>query len=245
LLSYPDEHLLVRRDQPKYLNLILAVTFLHQLQRPMQNDAELGDYLETTLDDIAIANELAHQLFGHSLDDLSQPGRELLRLITDYMAGQRGNATGPKVGAGSAMAGGAATFNRRELREAFKWGDTRLRTHLDELVEMEYVVPLSGRFGQTYQYRLVYEPEQHAEGGRFLAGLKSVEQLRKEANLAGVLTNLAPQNGHLAPTSQVAKREVQKRENPRQSNALLTSTPNLAPFSRGHIPKTQNNGVRP
>jgi len=239
LLSYPDEHLLVRRDQPKYLNLILAVTFLHQLQRPMQNDAELGDYIETTLDDIAIANEVAHQLFGHSLDDLSQPGRELLRLIADYMAQKGGSATGK-------MASGATTtFNRRELREAFKWGDTRLRTHLDELVEMEYVVPLSGRFGQTYQYRLVYEPEQHAEGGRFLAGLKSVEQLRKEANLAGVLTNLAPQNGHLAPTSQVPKREVQKRENPRQSNGLLTSPPNLAPFSRGHIPKTQNNGVRP
>jgi DNA primase catalytic core len=233
LLSYPDESLLVRRDQPKYLNLILAVTFLHQLQRPVQNDAELGDYIETTLDDIAIANEVAHELFGHSLDDLSQPGRELLELTHRHVRRQA-TAKNPDV-----------TFNRRELREAFKWGDTRLRTHLDELVEMEYVVPLSGRFGQRYQYRLVYEPEQHAEGGRFLAGLKSVEQLRKEANLAGVLTNLAPQNGHLAPTSQVPKREVQKRENPRQSNGLLTSTPNLAPFSRGQIPKTQINGVRP
>jgi hypothetical protein len=110
---------------------------------------------------------------------------------------------------------------------------------------MEYVVPLSGRFGQRYQYRLTYEPEQHAENGRFLTGIKSVEQLRKEANLAGVLGNLAPQNGHLAPTSQVAKREVQKRGTPRQSNGLLTSPPNLAPFSRGRMPKTQINGVRP
>ena len=76
-LDYPDEHLLVRRDQPKYLNLILAVTFLYQLQRPVHNDAALGDYIETTLDDIAIANDLAHQLFGYSLDDLSRPGREL------------------------------------------------------------------------------------------------------------------------------------------------------------------------
>ena len=233
LLSYPDESLLVRRDQPKYLNLILAVTFLHQLQRPVQNDAELGDYIETTLDDIAITNEVAHQLFGHSLDDLSQPGRELLELTHRHVRRQA-TAKNPDV-----------TFTRRELREAFKWGDTRLRTHLDELVEMEYVVPLSGRFGQRYQYRLAYEPEQHEENGRFLTGIKSVEQLRKEANLAGVLGNLAPQNGHLAPTSQVAKREVQKRGNPRQYNGLLTSPPNLAPFSRGQIPKTQNNGVRP
>ena len=205
LLSYPDESLLVRRDHPKYLNLILAVTFLYQLQRPVQHDAELGDYIETTLDDVAIANDLAHQLFGYSLDDLSRPGRELLRLIAEYVAKKAGNGAMDKV-----------NFNRRELREAFKWGDTRLRTHLEELVEMEYVVPLSGRFGQTYQYRLVYEPTD--EPGRFLSGLKSVEQLRKAANLAGVLTHLAPQKGNLAPTSQVPIREVKNGRKPRQSN---------------------------
>ena len=136
------------------------------------------------------------ELFGHSLDDLSRPSRELLELTHQYVRRQA-----------AAKKTDDVTFNRRELREAFKWGDTRLRTHLDELVEMEYVVPLSGRFGQTYQYRLVYEPTD--EPGRFLSGLKSVEQLRKAANLAGVLTHLAPQNGHLAPTSQVEKREVQ------------------------------------
>jgi DNA primase catalytic core len=230
LLDYPAEHLLVRRDHPKYLNLILAVTFLYQLQRPVHHDAELGDYLETTLDDIAIANDLAHQLFGHSLDDLSRPGRELLRLTADYIAKKTNGASG------SATGHNAPTFNRRELREAFKWGDTRLRTHLDELVEMEYLVPLSGRFGQTYQYRLLYTPTD--EPGRFLAGLKSVEQLRKEANLAGILPNLAPRNGHLAPTSQAPKREVQKRGNARQHDGLLTPVPNLALFSGEQIPET-------
>lgn len=125
------------------------------------------------------------------------------------------------------------SFNRRELREAFKWGDTRLRIHLEELVEMEYVVPLSGRFGQTYQYRLLYTPTD--EPGRFLAGLKSVEQLRQEANLAGVLPNLAPQNGHLAPTSQVQRCEVQNAVLPNKDRASVTSSPNLAPFAGEHI----------
>jgi DNA primase catalytic core len=253
LLDYPDESLLVRRDQPKYLNLILAVTFLYQLQRPVHNDAELGDYIETTLDDIAIANELAHELFGHSLDDLSRPGRELLRLIAEYVAN--------KTDKNNKMAGGAATtFNRRELREAFKWGDTRLRTHLEELVEMEYVVPLSGRFGQTYQYRLVLADGHHAAlegGGRFLSGLKSVEQLRREAqlinpvagaartNLAGVFGHLAPQKGNLAPTSQVPIREVQNTKAVNGHKRFMKPADNLAPFSRGHIPETQRNGGRP
>jgi DNA primase catalytic core len=230
LLGYPDEHLLTRRDHPKYLNLILAVTFLYQLQRPVHSDAELGEYIETTLDDIAIANDLAHQLFGHSLDDLSRPSRELLRLIVDHAARK------PEKKASG------ATFNRRELREAFKWGDTRLRTHLDELVEMEYLTVLSGRFGQSYQYRLCHVPTE--EPGRFLAGLKSVEQVRKEANLAGVLTHLAPQNGHLAPTSQVEKREVQTVANPCEQRGQAAPVPNLAPFSGERVPEKHPNGGR-
>jgi DNA primase catalytic core len=222
-LSYPDEQLLVRRDHPKYLHLILAVTFLHQLQRPVKHDAVCGDYIETTLDDIAIANDLGHQLFGHSLDDLSRPSRELLQQISDYVAKKAGGGSVDKV-----------SFNRRELREAFQWGDTRLRIHLEELVEMEYVVPLSGRFGQTYQYRLLYAPTD--EPGRFLAGLKSVEQLRQEANLA-------PQNTHLAPTSQVEKCEVQNAV-PTNNDRTLTNRPaNLAPFPGGHIGKPRINGA--
>ena len=261
LLSYPDDRMLVRRDHPKYLHLILAVTFLHQLQRPVKHDECIGDYIETTLDDVAIANDIAHRLFGHSLDDLSQPGRDLLELICDYAASagaQSGKAAREKVGAGSTLAGGAATFTRRELREAFKWGDTRLRTHLDELVQMEYITPLSGRFGQTFRYQLVLA-DGHlaslAESGRFLPGLKTVEQLRREAALAGILPggpcgthlapqngNLAGQNGHLAPTSQVAKREVLDEANPHEHRAKPLSGQNLAPVGGKPVSKNAVNG---
>jgi DNA primase len=233
LLTYPDDSLLVRRDHPKYLNLILAVTFLYQLQRPVHDDPELGEYIETTLDDIAITNELAHQLFGHSLDDLSRPGRELLRLTYQYVARRAGGKHAEHV-----------SFNRRELREAFKWGDTRLRTHLDELIEMEYVLPLSGRNGQTYQYRLLYEPEQHEQGGKFLAGIKSVEQVRREANLAGILPHPAGKNGHLAPTLQAEKRGVENTANADEQRALPLSPANLAPFLGEPIPETQTNGAK-
>jgi DNA primase catalytic core len=219
-LTYPDDRLLVRRDHPKYLHLILAVTFLHQLQRPVKRDEAVGEYIETTLADVAAANDIAHELFGHSLDDLSRPSRQLLELIYDYTQRQaRERKTGQ------------VSFTRRELREAFKWGDTRLRTHLDELAQMEYLLPLAGRFGQTFQYRLLYDPAQEDESGRFLAGLKSVEQLRQEANLAGVLSDLAPRNGHLAPTSQVAIREVLTGKNPHGQREKPASARNLAPVS--------------
>jgi DNA primase catalytic core len=193
LLGYGDERLTTRRDQPKYLNLILAVAFMHQLQRPVKNHPVLGDYIEATLDDIAIANDLAAELFGASLDDLSPPGRQLAELMTGYVATQ-------------AAARGTdwrkIDFARRELREAIKWTDARLRLHLDELIRCEYLAPLCGANGSAYRYRLAMSPEQILSGARCAPGIKSVEQLRKEANLAGLAPDLAGQNGHLAATSQ-------------------------------------------
>jgi DNA primase catalytic core len=200
LLSYGDDRLAFRRDHPKYLNLILAVTFLHQMQRPRKHDAELGDYIETTLDDIAIANDLAHELFGQSLDDLSIPSREALERITEYVE-RRGKETAGEDGR-------PVEFSRRELREVFGWSDTRLRVYLHELVEMEYLAPVSGRNGLRYSYRLM-------GGGapcrRRVPGLKDVETLRQEAHLAGIGCHPAAGNGHPAATSPVTSGEVVTR----------------------------------
>jgi FtsZ-binding cell division protein ZapB len=200
LLGYSDERLTTRRDQPKYLNLILAVAFLHQLQRPVKTHPVLGEYIEATLDDIAIANDLAADLFGASLDDLSPPGRQLAELMTGYVAAQA---------AAKQTDWRKIDFARRELREAIKWTDARLRLHLDELIRCEYLQPLCGASGSAYRYRLAVSPEQIRSGSRCAPGIKSVEQLRKEANLAGLAPNLAAQNhhlagqnGHLATTSQ-------------------------------------------
>jgi DNA primase catalytic core len=230
LLSYGDDRLAFRRDHPKYLNLILAVTFLHQMQRPRKHDPELGDYIETSLDDIGIANELAHQLFGQSQDDLSFPSRQLLRLVGDYVSRRAVELkTEP----------GKVEFTRRELREAIKWTEARLRLHLGELMRLEYVGAVSGRFGQRFCHRLLVDPDEADMGGRFVPGLKPVEQLGKDAqsvgrngpfvpNLASVLPNLASQKGNLATTSQVESCEVEKPADADQHRANGNHVPNLA-----------------
>jgi DNA primase catalytic core len=174
LLAYGDDRLVFRRDHPKYLHLILAVTFLHQWQRPMKRDPVTGqDYIETTLGDIAIANDLALELFGTSLDDLSQPGRELLERTAAYVRAKAARTKQPLE---------KIEFCRRELREALGWSEYQLRTHLAELVELEYVVPLGGRFGAVFTYRLLED----GSAGRFVPGLKPVEQLRREAETLGI-----------------------------------------------------------
>jgi len=225
LLSYGDDRLALRRDHPKYLNLILAVTFLHQMQRPRKHDPELGDYIETTLDDIAIANELAHALFGQSLDDLSFPSRQLLGLIRDYVQ-QRAAET--------KTAPAEIEWTRRELREAIKWTEARLRLHLAELMRLEYVGATRGRFGQRYAHRLLLGANEIELDASFVAGLKSVEQLEKEASClfgGSKPRNLASRNGHLAGTSQVESCEVLSPSHEGNGH----ETPNLAANGGRHI----------
>jgi DNA primase len=192
LLRYgEDGRLLFRRDHPKYLQLILVVTFLHQMQRDVKHDEEIGDYIETTLDDIAIANDLGAELFGQSLDDLSAPSRDLLRLIRAHVQEM---ATLAKI------APEKIEFSRRELLRATGWSYYQLRVHLAELAEHEYIAPMSGRFGQRFVYRLLTL----AEETRLTPGLKTVEQLRREAK------TLRPCDGseNLAKTLRGKRRKV-------------------------------------
>jgi hypothetical protein len=97
--------------------------------------------------------------------------------VFDYVTGQAAHQK---------AAPETVTFSRRELREALKWSEYQLRTHLDELAQLEYVLPLSGRQGQPFRYRLLYDG-QGESGDRFLSGLKSVEQLGQEAAKLGII----------------------------------------------------------
>ncbi|MEK7706712.1 MAG: hypothetical protein AAB380_01795, partial [Verrucomicrobiota bacterium] len=248
LLNYGDERMLFRRDNPKYQRLILAVTFLRQMQRAVQRDAETGvEYIETTLADIATANELARALFGGSVDDLAPPSRDLLERISDHVQRRAAELKieAPRV-----------EFHRRELREALKLGEAQLRRYLQPLVELGYLVPVAGRFGQPFCYRLLYDRER--EGGRFVPGLKDVEQIRLEAVKIGLLppdssakTEENPQTSSLkmAPrhekTNLVTTSSVDFDEVPEgifhRGNG--SSPANLVTFSGNHIPGKKVNGA--
>lgn len=178
LLTYLDDRLLVRREHPKYMNLIAAITFLHQYQRPVKTakkEKEIIEYVETTLEDIERASEIAHQVLGRSLDELSDGSRTLLtgshRLVVE-----KAKETGRRKE--------SVEFSRRELRKFLNWSDFRLRSHLNQLVEMEYLVPISGRRGEPYRYRIFYNGE-GLDGRKFLPGLINSEELRERVKKAG------------------------------------------------------------
>jgi hypothetical protein len=68
----------------KYLTLIRTIALLHQHQRERKTVVHNGatvEYIEVTKDDIALANKLAHEVLGRSLDELPPQTRRLLTLI--------------------------------------------------------------------------------------------------------------------------------------------------------------------
>jgi hypothetical protein len=167
-LTYSDDRLQSRRDQPKYLNLIGAVAFLRQMQkRPLTHNGR--DYVEVDESDLALANELAAEILGKSLDDLNAVSRDLLLQIERMVEQRIEQDTDPETGAKPRRADVA--FTRRDIREYTGWPHARVKRYIEQLVEMEYLVLESGRRGFLYRYRLLYDG-QGKEGERFVAGLR-------------------------------------------------------------------------
>jgi DNA primase catalytic core len=175
LLTASEDRLLMRREQPKYLHLILVVTLLYQMQRPLKHHELLGSYIETTLEDIALAHELALGVWGQALDELARPSRDLLGVIHRYVEGR---ATREQSNAAE------VAFTRRDVREFSGWSDYQIKTHVQQLEDLEYLIPLSGRRGQQFTYRLAWNGEE----SRFVPGLVSLDELRRRAALVGLAT---------------------------------------------------------
>jgi hypothetical protein len=149
-LTFPDQTTRLRRDHEKYLTLIDTITFIHQHQRPVktaQRGAQAIEYIEVTLSDIELANRIAHDVLGRSLDELPPQTRRLLKLIDGYVSTE---SERQKVKRNDLR------FSRRQLREAITWGDTQLRMHLERLVDLEYVLTSRCGAGGKYVYELVY-----------------------------------------------------------------------------------------
>lgn len=168
-LTFTADRTRTRRDHEKYLTLIEAVTLLHQHQRPLEDDPEAGPHIKTTLEDIAVANRLAPEVLGRSLDELPPQTR---RLLEDIKAMVAETCEARKIDQDKCR------FTRREVRERTRWSETQIRLHLQRLEELEYIQRRHGRHGISCVYELMIdcrEPEGIAH-----VGLLDLGQLRRK-----------------------------------------------------------------
>lgn len=162
-LTFLSDKTRTRRDHMKYLTLIQSIALLHQYQREVKTVSHRGqviEYIEVERSDIVLANRLAHEILGRTLDEMPPQTRKLLLLIQGWVktSGQ------PKA---------EYHFTRKQLRDAVQWGDTQLKIHLARLVELEYL--LLHKRGLTFCYELLFDGDAQADNAH-LCGLIDVPE---------------------------------------------------------------------
>lgn len=173
-LTFPIQSIQARRDQKKYLSLIKAIAYLRQYQRTIKTDTvgrKTFRYVEVELDDIKIANKLAIEVLGRSLDELSEPSWQLLTMIREYVL-EKSNEHGvdPR----------EYQFTRRDIREYANWPDHQVKRYIKQLIDLEYLYVVKGNKGQAYIYELRYGDEVKP-GKKFLACLADVDEIKKKS----------------------------------------------------------------
>jgi DNA primase len=152
-LTFLSDKTRMRRDHEKYLALIDAIALLHQRQREVKRESYhdvVIEYVEVSVADIALANALAHEVLGRTLDELPPQTRKLLHLITAWVRSEA-----PRHGCTPAE----LRFTRKQVREATGWGNTQLKVHLGRLEDMEYLGVHRQAFGKGIAYELRFDGE--------------------------------------------------------------------------------------
>jgi DNA primase len=171
-LTFLSDKTRTRRDHEKYLALIDAITLLHQYQREIkrvEHDGAVIEYIEVTLDDIELANHLAHEVLGRTLDELPPQTRKLLKLIGEMV--ERDCAQ-------SKTKSSEYRFTRKQVRDFCGWSDNQLKVHCVRLEEMEYLLTFKGKRGHSIEYELLFDGDAEIEK-QHLMGLIDTDKLKK------------------------------------------------------------------
>jgi DNA primase catalytic core len=201
-LTFLDDKTRMRRDHEKYLGLIDAIALLHQYQRNIVKDTydgETCEYVQVAIDDIELANRLAHDVLGRTLDELPPQTRRLLELMTDMVQ---------EACKKEQIEQSAYRFTRKQVRHACGWTDFQVKKHMMRLEDLEYVLVHSGGRGKSMVYELLYNGEGQDDTS-FLMGLIDVKKLRyddqKEPLKANKEPSSSPQRAPKVPPSSPSK----------------------------------------
>ena len=128
--------------------------------RQVEHRGQMLAYIEVTKADIALANQLAHEILGRTLDELPPQPRRLLSLLQSWVS-ERCAEQGIKQG--------EFRFTRRQVRELTRWGDTQLKIYFARLVELEYLLAHGNGRRTACEYELLYDGS--GDGQAHLMGL--------------------------------------------------------------------------
>ena len=192
-LTFLDDRTRTRRDHEKYLTLIDTIALLHQHQRNVCSATVNGavvEYIEASLADIELANRLAHEVLGVSLDELPPQTRRVLASVRELVHARMTELGLPRR---------EVRFARGELRSATRASDTQLKVHLARLAEMEYLLIHRALRGQGYVYELLYDGD--AQASAHLSGLIDTTALQSHSDAQSYDARRSALNGEQSASS--------------------------------------------
>ncbi len=173
-LTFLADKTRTRRDHEKYLTLIDSIALLHQYQREIKTLGTL-EYIEVTTADIALANRLAHEVLGKTLDELPPQTRKLLKEIQTWVV-QSCKVDG--------IEQRDFRFTRKQLRDVTGWGNTQLKVHVARLEDMEFLAMHSVPRSKAIAYELLFDGSAD-NNNPHLMGLLDANYLQKNDNQFG------------------------------------------------------------
>jgi len=137
----------------KYMNLIKTVALLRQYQKEIKegNDGVRNfEYIEVDKKDIEIANKIANKIFPQALSEVTPQTDKFLKLVYAMVKRIVDETQKDQLD---------IVISRRQMREYTGWSDYQVRKHIDELSQLEYLVPVGGQRGKRFTYILVWDPD--------------------------------------------------------------------------------------
>ncbi len=175
-LRIPTQCFKPLRTHDHYLQFIETVTWYHQYQREEKANEETGEiYIETTLDDIAIANQLMKEVLLTKSDELPQSLRQFFEQMKSWL-----------------QAKGQTTFYVKDLRSHFRLYPMKANRHVRTLEQYGYLKKIGGNRKQGYEYEVAnWQDYEQLQNGlnvldQLLERLKKVEKQGKSSKKASI-----------------------------------------------------------
>jgi hypothetical protein len=128
-----------RRTNAHYLQFIEAVTFYHQHQRESQFDIHTGEeYIESTLEDIKVANDLIKEILLRKSDPLNGATRNYLERLKAYLANKQDTL-----------------FSNGEIRKQLRIKESTLRRYHQQLLQEGYIKKRNDIKGESVSYEIM------------------------------------------------------------------------------------------
>jgi DNA primase len=134
-LRIPDMVFKKLRTNMHYLRLIEIITLYHQYQREKKVDNNNQHYIETTIEDIAIANWLVKESLLRKSDELSGELREFFERLKGHTKKEQ-------------------SFYAKQVRESFRMNPMRVNRYLRMLEHMGYINQTGGNRKNGFEYQV-------------------------------------------------------------------------------------------